>query len=231
MLNPMNAVRGLYSFFRLVRDMRRTDEVFKVLGSFESDGVVQPIIDHLTAQPGGAEAMARRARVNEIDLQALAKLPEGTLGRTYADHMITLGLDPYFYPKRDVKTDADYVRAALEETHDIWHVLTGFATDVPGELGLQAFYAAQLRVGFLPPVLLAAGMLNAAFFDLADVGARFDAVSRGWRMGVQTKSLFGTPWAELWSRPIAELRAEFGIEVDRGNVNLPKVATYGVAFG
>jgi ubiquinone biosynthesis protein Coq4 len=29
------------------------------------------------------------------------------------------------------------------ETHDIWHVVTGFHTDVAGELGLQAFYLAQ----------------------------------------------------------------------------------------
>ena len=27
----------------------------------------------------------------------------------------------------------------LRETHDIVHVLTGFGTDGPGELGLQAF--------------------------------------------------------------------------------------------
>lgn len=231
MLSPLNIARGLRSFYRLVRDMRRTDEVFKVLGSMESPGVILPMIEHLKTQPGGAAALARRARVGGIDLEALAKLPDGTLGRAYADHMITLGLDPYFYPKRIVKTDADYVRASLEEAHDIWHVLTGFATDVPGELGLQAFYAAQLKVGFLPPILLAAGMLNAAFFDLGDVGARIDAVSRGWRMGRQARPLFGLPWGEMWVRPIAEVRAELGIEAETMKALPPPVATYGVAFG
>jgi ubiquinone biosynthesis protein Coq4 len=127
--------------------------------------------------------------------------------------MKSLGLDPYFFPNLEVHDELDYVRVHLYETHDIWHVVTGFATDVAGELGLQALYSAQLRVGILQPVLLAAGMLNAALFDRGDVGARLEAMSRGWRLGQAALPLFGKPWAGMWSKPLAEIRADLGLDV------------------
>jgi ubiquinone biosynthesis protein COQ4 len=211
MLKLVRYAHAAHAFVSLVRDMGRTDEVFAVVADLDSKKVMQPVIDHLRTVEGGAAALAERPRVGALDLKALSQLPEGTLGRTYADHMLKMGFDPYFFPQLDVKDDADYVRIHLYETHDIWHTVTGISTDVAGELGLQAFYAAQLEVGFLPPVLLAAGMLNAALFDLKDVPARVDAVARGWRMGKAAKPLFGLKWSTLWSRNLVDLRRELGI--------------------
>ncbi len=31
----------------------------------------------------------------------------------------------------------------LYQTHDIWHVVTGWGNDLPGEVGLGGFYSAQ----------------------------------------------------------------------------------------
>jgi ubiquinone biosynthesis protein Coq4 len=35
--------------------------------------------------------------------------------------------------------DTSYLLLRLRQTHDLWHVVTGFSTNVPGELGLKAF--------------------------------------------------------------------------------------------
>ena len=92
----------------------------------------------------------------------------------------------------------------------MWHAVTGFATDVAGELGLQSFYAAQLPGG-LPLMLLATGFLNTALFAHHDRERRLDAVTRGWEMGRRAKPLFGVPWASLWGHPLGEVRAMLNV--------------------
>ena len=76
-----------------------------------------------------------------------------------------------------------------------WHAVTEFATDVAGELGLQAFYAAQ-GPGGLPLLLIAMGFLNSAIYAQGDRERRFQAVADGWEMGKRAESLFGVRWVE-----------------------------------
>ena len=54
----------------------------------------------------------------------------------------------------------------LRETHDIVHVLTGFGTDGPGELGQQAFNLAKNRSP-LVAMLNFGGMLTVPSFPPA----------------------------------------------------------------
>ena len=59
-----------------------------------------------------------------------------------------------------VQDDASYILLRLRQTHDIWHLITGFGTDVAGELGLKAFELAQTRRP-MALVLLTFGLLKA----------------------------------------------------------------------
>ena len=38
-----------------------------------------------------------------------------------------------------------------------------------------------------------------------------DAITKGWLMGKQAKSLFGINWDELWEHPLEEVRADLNI--------------------
>jgi ubiquinone biosynthesis protein Coq4 len=104
-----------------------------------------------------------------------------------------------------------FIRTHIYDTHDVWHVMTGFGVDIAGELGLQAFCAAQTPYA-LPTLILAMGFLNTAMYGLSDCERRMNAVSRGWQMGLRAKPLFGIPWDDHWGRPLDELRREFAIE-------------------
>jgi ubiquinone biosynthesis protein Coq4 len=172
--------------------------------------VLELLAEHFGRDPRGAEALRARARL-QVDLAQLSKLPEGTLGRVYADHMIANGLDPSAIPTLPGGDELEFVRAHLYETHDVWHAVTGYRTDVAGELGLQAFYAAQAPGG-LPWMLLAMGFLNTAIYSMHEREARFDAISRGWEMGRRARPLFGTRWDALWTTPIDEVRRSLGVE-------------------
>jgi ubiquinone biosynthesis protein COQ4 len=166
--------------------------------------------DHFRGDPVGAAALRDKPRIH-VDLDELAKLPEGSLGRTFADHMRANGLDPKSLPTLAASDELEFIRAHLYETHDVWHAVTGFRTDVAGELGLQAFYAAQAPGG-LPWMLMAMGFLNTALYAMADRERRLDAISRGWEMGRAAKPLFGVRWDQLWSAPIEEVRRSLGVQ-------------------
>jgi ubiquinone biosynthesis protein Coq4 len=141
------------------------------------------------------------------------------LGRAFADFLNLRGLDPYGLPRRPAVDEPTYLTAHLYETHDLWHVVTGFDTDVAGELGLQAFYLPQLH-GKLPLLLLAAGLLNTLLFAFDDWRARLDAIVRGYRMGQRARPFFGVRWGEWWERTLSDVRQELRVEPETEEVSV-----------
>jgi ubiquinone biosynthesis protein COQ4 len=212
-INPLNVVRAAVGFARVVRDPDRLGEVFQFIdNTVTSERFSGPVIEAFRETEEGARALAERPRTGKIDLDALARLPAGTLGHAFASHMRALGLDPEALPSREAHGDAEYVSAHLYETHDIWHVVTGFGADRAGELGLQAFYLGQfpsrVAVG-----ILTMGLANTLLFEFDDARARMDAVARGWALGRRSRRLLGVDWKKLWSVPLAEVRARYAIDV------------------
>jgi ubiquinone biosynthesis protein COQ4 len=205
-------VRTLVSFVDLVKHPDHLDRVFEISDGMASrrTEVLGEMADHFRKDPGGAAALRDRPRLR-FDLAVLDRLPVGSTGRAFADHMRRNGLNPADIPTLTVGDELDFVRAHLYETHDVWHAVTGFDTDVAGELGLQAFYAAQ-GPGGLPWMLLAMGFLNTALYSMDDRNRRFDAIARGWEMGKHARPLFGVRWDELWTKPIDEVRRTLGVE-------------------
>lgn len=65
------------------------------------------------------------------------------MGYIYARTMKDKGFDPDLYSHMTADTDASYVELRLSQTHDIWHLITGFDTSSAGEIGLQAFHLPQ----------------------------------------------------------------------------------------
>src|ERR1700687_5442400 len=143
MKNPLMLARAVRSAVKLVRNPDLLDEVFTLADSIADPEARAGMIAAISEDASAARAFRERPRIGTIDLAALRELPAGTLGRVFADHMIDNGLDPSALPSRDAKDPGTYLIAHLFETHDVWHAVTGFGTDVAGELGLQAFYFAQ----------------------------------------------------------------------------------------
>jgi ubiquinone biosynthesis protein COQ4 len=199
--------RALYSFVDLVRHPEHLDRVFEIADAMSGQrrDIMEKMRDAFARDPRGAAALREKHRL-VVRLDELQKLPPGTMGRTYADHMRDNGLDPAAIPSLPSAGELEFMRAHLYETHDVWHAVTGFETDVAGELGLQAFYAAQTPGG-LPLLLMAMGFLNTALYAMGERERRLDAITRGWQMGKDAQPLFGVRWDERWGRPIDEVRA------------------------
>lgn len=208
-VSPLRAAKALYSLARLVKDPNRLPEVFEIADALATPKVMQPIVDEVCRDPSARRAVEGRHRI-AIDLDVLRKLPTGTLGREYAAHMDAAKLDPSALPDLPSHDPISFFRAHMYETHDIWHVVTGFGVDLVGELGLQAFYMAQTP-GALPAFLLSVGFLRSGLYDAKLTKPFMDAVVRGYSMGKTAKPFFGIHWDDWWTLPLSEVRARLGV--------------------
>jgi ubiquinone biosynthesis protein COQ4 len=200
--------RVLRAGYILVKDPNRLDEVIGLADELGNDQAFDTILVHVRASEDGRAALRDRPRVR-VNLPRLRALPDGTFGREAARFLDQRGLDPDSLPDRPAGSDSEWLRAHLLESHDLWHVATGFDTDVPGEAGLQAFYLAQFP-GRLPAVLLSIVFANMFLYRFEETDARMDAIVRGWAMGKRARQLLGVRWADLWELPLTEVRARLG---------------------
>jgi ubiquinone biosynthesis protein Coq4 len=201
-------VRGWGAALLLFADPSRLSMVFELDRALSRTSAP----DRIAALRSGERARAaldRRPRLI-VDTAALGAMPPGTLGRAFADFLGANQLDPRSIPSLPAGSDDEYVRAHLYETHDLWHVVTGFSADVAGELGVQAVYAAQLD-SELARLLLAGGLLQSALRVPDDFRRRLNAVLAGWRIGRDASPLFGIDWAELWPMELDAVRRELGV--------------------
>jgi ubiquinone biosynthesis protein Coq4 len=208
-LSPLRTLKALYAMVTLVRDPNRLGEVFEMSDAVATPETLAPVIEELARDPRCARALVERHRF-KIDLDELRLLKSGTLGREFAEHMIANGLDPSALPDLPSTDRESFFRAHLYETHDVWHVVAGFGTDVKGEIGLQAFYQAQIP-GPLPSLLVAVGCLRVGIFDRDQTTAMFDEITRGYTIGKNAKPFFGVKWDELWDVPLDEVRRRLGV--------------------
>lgn len=203
------AVMGLV---KLTKDPTKLEEVFNIAEGFENPERLEKLMENFRNVPQHAAALRERPRIGHVDLAAMSRYAPGTLGRAVHDELTRLGIDPKDMILPDGDGEFDYVRAHMRETHDIWHVVTGFDTDVAGELGLQAFYFAQYRAP-LPPLLLSVGMMNTILYAMDDGDRRMRAIVRGWLMGRAAKTFFGLRWAEMFDLPLEEVRRRVGVDI------------------
>ncbi|MBK7826540.1 Coq4 family protein [Nannocystis sp.] len=201
------------TYIRLVRDAGRLDLVFALADALADPKEPPPGLTEMLGRPGVAEYMAGSMAPLQVELVALRAMPAGSLGRAFAAFLDQRGLDPHGLYHRDaeqVVTDVDRFKLHMERTHDVWHTVLGFETDVAGELGLQAFTMAQLDSP-LGAVLLSAGLLNGLLLAPEDLTRRMEAIVRGWRLGQSLRPLFGADWASMLGWQLTEVRAHFGV--------------------
>ncbi len=139
-----------------------------------------------------------------IDLDALAKLPAGTLGHAYAAFMRAHGLTPDVFDGRpdDVLDDREaYVIQRMRQTHDLWHVVTNAETDPAGEVALQAFTYAQVHAPS-SAILAALGTLRSLRYTREVVRDVIDL----YRLGRAAAPLVMFPWEDHWATPLSDVR-------------------------
>jgi ubiquinone biosynthesis protein Coq4 len=156
----------------------------------------------------GADALLRQAPPPLVlDLEALARLPEGSLGHVVASSLQKLGYDPDFARSRRVDSEESWLIQRIATSHDIHHVISGFGTIEAGEAGVLAITAVQ--IGFPAFVVLNTAASFANFrFHPESFPLMSEAIARGSAIGLQCAPFCLQRWEEGWERPLAEWRRQ-----------------------
>jgi len=145
-----------------------------------------------------------------MPLEKLRKLPENSVGRTYAEWLDREGVTPDTRDQVRYIDDEEqaYVMQRYRECHDFYHALTGLPIFVEGEVGLKAFEFANTG---LPMT----GLSLAAILRLkpAERQRMFETyLPWAFKNGRHAKDVINVYWEEELETDVEDLRQRLGIE-------------------
>lgn len=186
-------------------------------------------IERMRTHATGKRILAERPDLGAAlsDSATLQAMPVGSLGRTFYEAMDVPGGVPGFllaaliyrdgfFDSFEMSDDAQYYLARSRWLHDLFHIVTGYSTDLSGE-GLLIYFALgyEHRMPYWAASLPPLG-IGPKFFIRPSVG------QRNWRALLRDAHARGlaanrvcppqcVPWEELLPRPLDDVRAQLGI--------------------
>jgi len=200
---PRRLAKAGRALAALARDPGQLDRVFEI-GEALNAARIPERLDALEATPDGRRLLTERPVIDSkhVDFDALAQLPDGTLGREYVRFLRDNGITPDVFQRPDIDDDrVAYVMQRIRQTHDLWHVLTGYTPDVGGEILLQAFTLAQLRSPSSAALVLV-GFVRWGWRTPGFLGR----LRVAYRRGKATKPLATFVWEEHWHEAVSRMR-------------------------
>ena len=213
-IEPLKAWRAMRA---LIADKEDTAQVFKVIDALAGDADDRMYRRFAATETGQKVFAEKRNLIATLsDRERLGRLPKGTLGREYHDFMAeeNLTADGLVEASEVVKERFDREENArifsdrMRDSHDLWHVTTGYGRDGLGELALLAFYYAQTRnrgIGFIVLMGALQGMKDAPKIGI------WKAVREGYRLGKRAERLSAVDWEALLDLPVVEVRKRLGM--------------------
>lgn len=147
---PFTAWRHMQN---LIADKEDTEQVFHIIESLNGRSFEKNFHAFAESEEGQA-LLAKREYLPPMldDHDWIRALPKGTVGRAYVDFMEREGLtaqglvdesEKFRGAVRDFDDDYYWFGNRLRDTHDLFHVLSGYGRDALGEASLLAFTYGQ----------------------------------------------------------------------------------------
>ncbi|XP_076678741.1 ubiquinone biosynthesis protein COQ4 homolog, mitochondrial-like isoform X2 [Andrena cerasifolii] len=166
----------------------------------------------MLATAEGRRILAEKPRVSSstVDLEALKRLPKGTVGRTYRQFLDVNNVSPDSRtPVRFVQdTELAYVMQRYRETHDIYHAVLLMPTTMLGEVSVKWIEALQLRF----PMCLS-GAIFGAYRLRPRQRKLYLEHHLPWaiKTGIGAQFLLGIYFEERWEQTLADFHREINI--------------------
>jgi ubiquinone biosynthesis protein COQ4 len=194
---------------KLLRDPDDTSQVFRVVEALSGKNG-ERMLARMKRDESGRRVLAGRSQLLDLltDHERLMKMPEGSLGREYMRFLRSEGITAEGLKQasvdgrkdgRRLSEELEFMRDRMRDTHDLWHVVTGYKGDLIGEASLLAFIFAQTRnpgIGFIVGTALLVGR---------EPRIR-RLILQGFARGARARWLPGVAWEELLARPLDEVR-------------------------
>lgn len=201
---------------RLMRDKEDTGQVFEIMGALNGPTTARNF-ERLMASPGGGRLAWEHVELAPklMDAAWLDSFAPGTVGAAYRDFVCSEqlsadGLAAISRERRGTAVDDAHPYAwfgrRIRDTHDIWHVLTGYHRDGLGEACLVAFSYGQ--TGSMGWAVIA---LGAALRSRKGRHPYAQAIWQGYQRGKAASWLPGEDYLALLAEPLEAARQRLGI--------------------
>ncbi|BAB74513.1 Coq4 family protein [Anabaena sp. FACHB-709] len=201
---------AMKAFFTLLTTEDNIDAVDELSSILIHSRAFELAAESMQTDPEVAHLIKERYYAPVHDVEQLLQYPADSLGYLYASTLKESGFER-IDPEIIVNSDTAYIEHRWQQTHDIWHLVTGFSASGIDEIGLQAFYLAQFRLP-LASMLIANALMSATLLAPEDLPQLLQTIERGWTMGLQAKPLFAQKWEEAWEKPLSQWRDELNIQ-------------------
>ena len=201
----------------LLKNPDDTIQVFRIIRALSGNAGEKQFQKFLVSPHGPTILAEQRSIVDRLSDRAyLNSLPAGSLGRAYADftEREQISADGLIEASEAVPDDDGWNSPErllfgnrLRDTHDLWHIVTGYGRDLVGEAALLSFSYRQIRnrgIGFIVLVAyIKAGSESPVHRRL---------IRDGYRRAKGTAWFPGADWEALLERPLDEVRKTLRIE-------------------
>jgi len=206
---------ALKALGRLLSDKEDTGQVFAIMRALNGDANVKNYHQLLDTAQGGRLAYERVELAPRLmDDVWLDSFAAGTVGAAYRDfvrseNISAEGLAQISRERGQAEDPHPYAwfGRRIRDSHDIWHILSGYHRDGLGEACLVAFSYAQTRA--LGWALIATGAAWRALKAGSRPHAR--AIWQGYQRGKAARWLPGEDFTALMSEPLDAARKRLNI--------------------
>lgn len=211
---------GVRSLWRLINTPSDLENSFEAMFALAGPTVSREFAK-FAAHPLGRKLLAESPRrdLNALllDRAALAAMPGGSFADAYLQYVGDQGIGTTDYFLEAASLDEKAMRFGwsddqlwfverMANSHDLFHVVTGYDRTVTGEIGVIGFTAGQIPLLPVRMVLLYLAVLKPS------EPARWLAYLRdAYRFGRDTPSLASVDYEALLSMPLGEARRELGL--------------------
>lgn len=211
---PLKAFRH---FRKLIQDKEDTEQVFHIFENLPRKGFMDDARAFVTSD-FGQKLMEREPYLPDLldDHAWIDALPEGSVGHAYVTFMRREGLSAAGLVAESEKMgrpqyddQVQWYSNRLRDTHDLFHVLTGYNRDALGEASLLAFtYSQNPGLG----VIFISFMGCRTIAKHAPKGARvMDCFWEGKRNGAAAQKIIQQDIIALMHEPLDAARQRLGI--------------------
>lgn len=213
--------RAFKAMDKLLQDGEDTVQAFEIIEALSGRSAEKSFRKFMSTETG-QRIFARREELAVIldDHSRFRAMAPDSFGRAYLNFVTSEGLSAQglveenrklkTYQEPDPLNDLAWFGRRNRDTHDLWHVLTGYGRDGYGELALLAFSYSQTR--------------NLGSLFIAYMGARADRKAFGeprimdviWeakRAGRKAAFLPAVDYIELFEKPLSDVREQLNIRV------------------
>lgn len=210
---------------RLLRDKDATEEVFAIMLALNGTATRDGYRRLMSTAAGGRIAYQRVELAARLGDRAwLAGFPEGSLARAYLDFTAAGDITPEglvavsSQVMRGVEHPVAWFGRRTRDSHDLWHVLTGYGLDSLGEACLVAFSFAQTRALGWAVIALGAAARSRKAPNRQPYGR---AILEGYRRGRRASWLAAYDYLDLLGLPLADVRARLGLTPPATYLSIP----------